>query len=67
MLQERDRALAAAFDDMRRSTAIPRLAAMVNLGVITGEELSGFSAPTRDAALLLTDLSRPRGKSRRES
>lgn len=61
MLQERDRALAAAFDDLRRSRAIPRLAAMVDLGVVADEELNGFSAQTRDAALFLQDLTRPRG------
>ena len=66
MLQERDRALATAFDDMRRTMAIPRLAAILNLGVITEEELAGFSAPTRDSALSLKDLLSPQRKRRRQ-
>jgi hypothetical protein len=35
LIEERDERIAAAFDDLRRSTAIQRLAAMINLGVIT--------------------------------
>ena len=38
MLKERDASIAAAFDDLRRSTAIQRLAAMIALGVVTDEE-----------------------------
>ena len=64
MLKERDESIAAAFDDLRRSTAIQRLAAMIALGVVTDEELNRFSAPTRDSAILLVDLSRSSGNRR---
>ena len=67
LLQERDRTLAGAFNDLRRSTAIPRLAAMLQLEVVTDDELSGFSAETRDSATFLSELSRPRRKKRRTS
>lgn len=36
-----------AFTDLRRSTAFMRLLVMVSLGVISDEELEGFSAQTR--------------------
>ena len=67
LLEERDHALAAAFDDMRRSMAIPRLAALVNLAVITEEELGEFSAQTRDSALSVAHLSQPRSRRRQPS
>ena len=34
LVRERDDGIAAAFDDLRRSTAIQRLAGMINLEVI---------------------------------
>jgi hypothetical protein len=43
LLQERNEQLAFAFDDMRRSRAIERLAAMRALGVVTDEEMAEFS------------------------
>jgi hypothetical protein len=43
----RNRDLAFAFDDLRRSTALLRLIAMRKLGVITEEDLLPFSAETR--------------------
>ena len=61
LLKERDESMAAAFDDLRRSTAIQRLAAMITLGVVTDEELDRFSAPTRDSAKVLADFSRSSG------
>ena len=60
LLEERNQSLAAAFDDMRRSMAIPRLAALVNLAVITEEELGTLSAQTRDSALSIANLPKPR-------
>ena len=59
LLEERNQALAAAFEDMRRSTAISRLAALVNLAVVTDEELHDFSVPTRDSALALAQVLKP--------
>jgi hypothetical protein len=64
MLGERDRSLAFAFDDLRRSRAIERLAAMIALGVVTPEELSQFSEATRATATELANFSRGRGRGR---
>ena len=50
--------IAHAFDDMRRSRAIQRLAAMMNLDVVTDEELARFSKPAREMALGLVELFR---------
>jgi len=55
LLKERDESIATAFDDLRRSTAIQRLAAMIALGVIPDEELGRFSATTRDSAVAMAD------------
>jgi len=43
LIKERDERIVAAFDDLRRSTTIQRLAAMINLGVMTDVELAQFS------------------------
>jgi hypothetical protein len=51
--------LAAAFDDLRRSTAIQRLAAMIGLGVVTEAELGEFTAPTRESATGWAELWQP--------
>ena len=47
LTRERDRELSRAFDDLRRSTATVRLVAMRELGVVTDEEMEGFSPETR--------------------
>ena len=60
LLNERDESIAAAFNDLRRSTAIQRLAYMIVLGVVTEAELSQFSPATRDAATAVADIRRPR-------
>ncbi|WP_165067220.1 peptide ABC transporter substrate-binding protein [Paludisphaera rhizosphaerae] len=49
LIEERDRELAAAFDGLRRSTAFWQLIRMRSLGLITDEELAGFSPETQDA------------------
>jgi hypothetical protein len=64
VLEKRNQALAAAFNDMRRSVAISRLAALVDLALVTDEELGEFSAPTRDSALALARISKPRSRRR---
>jgi hypothetical protein len=64
LLNERDASMAAAFNDLRRSTAIQRLASMIALGVVTDEELSQFSQATRDSAMVVADLQRPGAKRR---
>ena len=62
LLKERDQSLAAAFNDLKRSAAIPRLAAMIDLGVVTDAELAEFSAPTRESATGWADLWQPSAK-----
>jgi hypothetical protein len=47
LMQERDKEIANAFDDFRRSTAIVQIAIIRKLGVITDEELGRFSESTR--------------------
>jgi hypothetical protein len=65
LLKERDKSLAIAFDDLRRSTGIQRLAAMIALEVVADEELDRFSAPTRDSAIAVADLYRSSEKRRK--
>jgi hypothetical protein len=47
LIDRRDDELAGAFDDLRRSTAIFRLMTMRSLGVVTDEEMEGFTPETR--------------------
>lgn len=47
LIQERDSELAAAFNDLRRSTALVQLARLRSLGLVTDAEFDGFSAETR--------------------
>ena len=47
LLKERDRELARAFDDPRRSRMIHQLVAMHALGLLEPGELAGFTARTR--------------------
>ena len=56
LLKERDKSLATAFNDLRRSTAIQRLAGMISLGVVTTEEQDQFSGPTRDILKFIAGL-----------
>jgi hypothetical protein len=62
LLRERDDGVAAAFDDLRRSTAIQRLAAMINLGVVSSVELAPFTPATRESAMALAEIFAPSGK-----
>jgi hypothetical protein len=48
-LRRRDKELAQAFDDLRRSTAWPCLASMRSRGLVTDEEFAQFSAETQAA------------------
>ena len=48
LMRRRDKELAAVFDELRRSTAIERLAGMLSHGLVTDEELSRFSAAIRE-------------------
>ena len=47
LIEERDRELADAFDNPRRSTALFQLALMVSLDLVADEELRMFTAGTR--------------------
>ena len=49
LLKERDRELAQAFDDPRRSHLVQQLAAMHAYGLVEPGELARFSAGTRTA------------------
>jgi hypothetical protein len=62
LVRERDDEIAVAFNDLRRSTAIRRLASMIILGVVTDAELGRFTAATRESATALVEISGPRRK-----
>jgi hypothetical protein len=47
LLQERNRAMSHAFDDLRRSTAVVCLKLMYKLGLVTEQELTQFSSEVR--------------------
>lgn len=49
VIRERDRELARAFDDPRRSTALLQLAMIQRQQLLNDEELSRFSPETHDA------------------
>jgi hypothetical protein len=65
LLQDRDDDIAAAFNDLRRSTAVQRLAAMINLGVVTDADLSAFTSSTSEGAMALAEIVRSRRNNRR--
>ncbi len=62
LLHERNAAMASAFDDMRRSTGLQRLTAIVGLNVLTREELAGFNPDVQDTAREMSQLVSPRRK-----
>ena len=62
LLHERNAEMGTAFDDLRRSTALQRLAAMVGLGLLTEEELAGFNADVQETVRTLRDMFAPRRK-----
>lgn len=47
LIEERDKQLANAFDDFRRSTAVMQLGIMRRMGLLTDEELGLFSEQTQ--------------------
>jgi hypothetical protein len=49
-LHSEDEKIAHMFNDMRRSTAILRLAQMIRYGVVRPDELQGFTQETQDRA-----------------
>jgi hypothetical protein len=58
-LRDRDKGIALAFDDMSRSTAIIRLAAIQSLGLLTPEELTRFSPETQQMLARCPDAGGP--------
>jgi hypothetical protein len=62
LVRQSDDRVAAAFNDLRRSTGIQRLAAMINLGVVSSVELGQFTPATRDSATALVEIFAPGGK-----
>lgn len=62
LVKERDDSIAGAFNDLRRSTAIQRLAGMILLGVVTDEDLAPFSQSTRESATALAEIFGPSKK-----
>ena len=63
LLQARDKELARAFDDLKRSQAIAQLAVMRSLELLTEAELQQFSAETRTAVGYITGEAINRGAS----
>lgn len=53
LIQRRDDDIANAFNDMRRSRAVQRIAWMRYLGLLTDEEWQRFSPRTRELAQFL--------------
>ena len=53
LTRERDKDIAFAFNDFRRSTAILQLARIHGLGAVTDEELARFSPETRELVIAL--------------
>ena len=47
VIKERDKQMANAFDDFRRSTAVMQLGIMRRMKLLTDEDLALFSEPTR--------------------
>jgi hypothetical protein len=54
LIERKDRELARAFNDMRRSTAFIQLAIIQSYGVLTDEEIARFSSETREVLALLS-------------
>src|SRR5437867_8709064 len=53
LIEQRDKELAGAFDDFRRSTALYQLACIHSQGLLTDEEMGRFTAETRDIVQFL--------------
>lgn len=58
-LRERDKEMAQAFDDLRRSRALFQIASMKNLGFLTDDELHRFSQETQERVDLLLGSETP--------
>jgi hypothetical protein len=56
LVEHRDKEIADAFKDLRRSTAIQQIARIQLHELLTAEELSRFSAETRNAVELFLEM-----------
>ncbi len=53
LLRERDQEIAAVFNDRRRSNAYQQIAAGVAAGIVSREELGGFSEETQSVVRMM--------------
>ena len=58
LIQDRDKTIARAFDDLSRSTALVRLVIIVNEGLLTNEELKQFSQELQGRIDAIKSISR---------
>lgn len=56
LIRKRDKELGNGFDDFRRSTALQQLLIMRSMGLLTDEDLSAFSEPTRQKIRFLESI-----------
>jgi hypothetical protein len=56
LIEEREETIALVFNNPRRSTAFSQLAIALREGIVTREELSGFSEETQALVALLSGL-----------
>jgi hypothetical protein len=66
LVKDRDADIAAAFNDLRRSTALRQLAMMESLDVFSAEELADFSSDTQASIKRLSEIYRPKNNSARK-
>jgi hypothetical protein len=59
LLHNRNKDLARAFDDFRRSTAVMQLAIMRRMGLLADEDLSGFSTATQAQVCAIASIGGP--------
>jgi hypothetical protein len=58
LVKSQDQELGLAFDDLKRSTALWKLARMHSQGLLTEEEFGAFSEETRETVVGLLSLGR---------
>ena len=58
LIRNRDKTMALAFNDPKRSMAIIQLANIIEEGLLTDDELKQFSAETREAVEVIEHLRR---------
>ena len=58
LIQDRDKTMARAFDDLRRSTALMRPVNVINEGLLTDEELKQFSQELQSRIDAIKSISR---------